>query len=459
MRTQTKTALLMLTAFLMLIALFSGFVYYAISAYSYDSFHRLLKIRAFTSAKLSLEQCDEVCATPMLEMRQAFLDGFDQQQEYVIPLGQPGYEEQIRLTGLPDRFFEDIERVGRAFYKRGSLLYSGIRYETRGQAYYIVAAAENYMDVLRSAYLRRVLVLAVVMTFLIAAVISFYFSKAVFLPIRRITAKVNQISSENLHLRLEASNHNDEVRELAYTFNDMLDRIETSFETQNNFISNASHELRTPLTAIIGEADVAMSKPRSGEEYVESLKVIMDEAEKLDSKTKALLFLAQTGFGGKTQKFDKVRIDQLLWDVKETIEKINPSNKVHIDMNSLPENPTKLKVKGSEQLLHLALSNVVNNACKYSGCQVVHISLSASDEQVSIVVKDTGIGIPAGEMPFIYDTFYRASNTKRFEGYGIGLPLTQNIVRMHSGEIQISSIEGQGTTVKITLPIGNYPLG
>src|SRR5690606_20903063 len=108
-------------------------------------------------------------------------------------------------------------------------------------------------------------------------------------------------------------------------------------------------------TAIIGEADVALNKPRSQDEYINTLTIILSEAEKLDNKTKALLFLAQTGFDGKKQKLEKVRIDQLIWDVKETIEKINPKSKINLDMSLLPENPMMLKVKGNSQLLMLAI--------------------------------------------------------------------------------------------------------
>ena len=108
------------------------------------------------------------------------------------------------------------------------------------------------------------------------------------------------------------------------TFNDMLNRIETSFETQNHLIGNVSHELRTPLTSIMGEADVALSiNSRTADEYKETTGIILDEAEKLDKKIKALLMIAQTGFDGKIQKMDKVRIDQLLWDVIETLRRID----------------------------------------------------------------------------------------------------------------------------------------
>ena len=125
-------------------------------------------------------------------------------------------------------------------------------------------------------------------------------------------------------------------------------------------------------------------------------------------------------------------------------------------MSLLPENPMKLKVNGNNQLLHLAVSNVIINACKYSKFDVVNVSLGSSDTHILLVVKDSGIGIPENEMDYIYDPFFRASNTQNFEGYGIGLPLTRNIIRMHGGELLVSSIQNIGTTVQIKLPIGQF---
>jgi len=288
--------------------------------------------------------------------------------------------------------------------------------------------------------------------------IAYWLSKRLINPIKVITEEVNLIGTENLHVRLDVSDNEDELTQLIRTFNNMLDRLETSFETQKNFISNASHELNTPLTSIIGEADVALARDRSAEEYVDALQQILKEAEKLDKKTKALLYLAQTGFNGKVLVFDKVRIDQLIFDVHKTINRIHPDNKIVIDFSLLPENPEMLKIKGNEQLLHLALSNILLNSYKYSSNQSVKVSLGLAENQVILVVTDSGIGIPKDELQYIYDPFFRASNTRNFEGYGIGLPLTRNIIKIHKGELNVYSVQNEGTIVEIKLPVGKYTL-
>lgn len=457
MKLQIKTMLILLTAFLTIIVMFSGFVYLSVSNYSYEDFYKLLEIRAVTAAKVELDQ--EGGSEEMIALRNQFFEKLPQEKDryYRITPGE-SFTDEAKALGVPLSFFNEVLKGGSGEYSKNSMFYKGIRYKSKLGEYVVVASAQNYFELHHSAYLRRTLILAIGAAFLFSALIALYFSRYVFRPLRKITDRVKEISSENLHLRLENNMNNDELSDLTRTFNNMLDRIETSFETQNNFISNASHELRTPLTAIIGEADVTLSKIRTTDEYIETIKVILDEAETLDRKTKALLFLAQTGFNGKNQKLDKLRIDQLLWDVKETIEKINTNSRIHIDTSLLPENPLKLKIKGNEQLLHLALSNIISNACKYSNNRQVNVSIGASDQNVFIIVKDHGIGIPEKELKYIYDPFFRASNTLKYEGYGIGLPLTRNIIRLHNGEIIVTSMVGEGTTVQINLPIGQFEL-
>jgi signal transduction histidine kinase len=355
-------------------------------------------------------------------------------------------------------FFRLIQENGVGTYRENSVFYCGIRYVTGGKTYYVITSAVNYYYSHHVAYFRNLLIASILVTTVLIVLIAYWLSRRLINPIQKITEDVRRIGTESLHVRLQGGEQEDELGDLVRTFNNMLDRLETSFETQNNFISNASHELNTPLTAIIGEADVALARPRSHEEYVETLQNILEEAEKLDKKTKALLYLAQTGFNGKALKFDKVRMDQLIFDVKETINRIHPDNKVHVDLSMLPDSPEKLKIKGNEQLLHLALSNILLNAYKYSHNKKVSVSIGLSDQHVILVVRDEGIGIPENELQYIYDPFFRASNTGNFEGYGIGLPLTRNIIKLHQGEMLVSSKENEGTTVEIRIPIGGYTL-
>ncbi len=456
MRTQTRIAAYFFITTLAIMVVLSGTVYYLVIQYTFSDFYKRLEIRAVVAARAVLET-EESYGLAFQEMRDQFLEKLPLEKDYFFKIeSDQTFTSESKELGLPISFFNDLVEGREATFQYGDTFYSGIRYEGIQGSHLVIVSAENYFYSHHLANLRKILLVAGILITLIALSVSVIFSRYVFNPVREITNRVKDISSQNLHLRLETSHVNDEVGELRTTFNNMLDRLETAFETQNNFISNASHELGTPLTAIIGEADVALVKERTPNDYKEALKVILTEAERLERITKSLLFLAQTGFDGIKQKFDKVRTDQLLWDVKETIERLNPKSKVHINLSLMPENPDQLKIKGNEQLLHLALTNIVSNGCKYSNNQPVQISIGISDRNVIIVVKDTGIGIPENELKYIYDPFFRASNSKDYEGYGIGLPLTRNIVRMHKGELLVSSKLNQGTTVQVIFPIGDF---
>ncbi|AQX84486.1 HAMP domain-containing sensor histidine kinase [Elizabethkingia bruuniana] len=449
---QTKTMILLMLVFTSIIILFSGLVYFSIVNFSHQRFYELLKIR--TTTIIQIEKGKEYLDLPENYILNSLNDEeLPMEKDYVFAVPRDSNFSKIsQEVHIPSSFFRNIVKNGEANFNDKEFYYIGQTFRFDDKDYIAIASAKNHYVAYYLEYLKRTLITCIVLSLFFSMIFSFYLSKTLFKPILKITGKVKEISSENLHLRLEPQPDNKELNELVETFNDMLNRIETSFETQNHLIGNVSHELRTPLTFIMGEADVALSINRTAGEYKDTLEIILNEAEKLDKKIKALLMIAQTGFDGKIQKFDKVRTDQLLWDVIETLKRIDPRNNIFLDISMLPDNPKKLKVQGNEQLLHLALANIISNGCKYSNFQQVRVSLGATDTDVYIIVKDAGIGIPEEEMNKIYDPFFRASNTKNYEGYGIGLPLARNIVRIHHGELIVTSHENQGTTVQLRFP-------
>ena len=451
MKTRTRIALLFFVVTITVMLSLSLAVYYFSTQYAFTDFYKRLHTRAQLAARIHFaEEGDNL---QYLDMRQNILEKLRDERDYFfeVPAGND-FKDLSESVGVPPAFFTTMLQGQTAEYRIGDRFFSGIKYRHDDKAYFVIVSAASYYYSHHLANLRKIFLVALLLTTVLLISISLIFSRHVFRPIQQITSQVRDINSQNLDLRLEKTGVTDEVNELKETFNSMLDRLEATFATQNNFISNASHELSTPLTAIMGEAEVALSKTRDAKEYQETLHIISNHAERLDRITKSLLFLAQTGFNGTKLKFKPVRIDQLLWNVKETIEQVNPKNQVRINMEPMPDNPDKLKILGIEQLLHLALTNVVNNACKYSGHKPVDISLKISNTHTVITVADSGIGIPANEMQFIYDPFFRASNTNEFEGFGIGLSLTRNIVRIHKGSIQIQSTQNEGTIVEIMFP-------
>lgn len=455
MKTQTKLILIIVVTCIAIISVFGGAVYYFQSKYSYADFYKRLETRVGIAARYNLEP--GLNADALLILRNQHLEKLDKESEYIIAASIDATPEVIANTHhLPQSFIKSLITKGNAREKYGTTFFAGVTKQKNNIKYLVIVSADNYYLSHHLISLRNWLVFCVIVLSLIIALLSIYFSRHIFVPISQITKRVKQISTENIHLRLDNSkiSSNSEISDLVNTFNDLLNRIETAFETQKNFISNASHELGTPLTAIIGEADVTLLKQRNTEEYQLALNNILKQAERLEQITKSLIFLAQTGYKGKAIVFEKVRTDEVLWETKALIDKLNPENKIYAEMSLLPDDPKKLKVKANKQLLQLAFSNLLNNACKYSNNSPVAIYIASSETHVIVTITDKGIGIPEQELAYIYDPFFRASNTNLFEGYGIGLPLSRNIITLHQGSLLVTSVVNQGTTVQVRLPIG-----
>lgn len=451
MKTQFRlTIYLILTNTLMLL-LFGGAVYYFLYNYSYNDFYKRLETRASITAKYKYEPN----ASSIKQLREDHLEKLTNENEYSIELSPSINIPQVAHEfKLPVSFLEKIIQNEKANLQIDEKFFAGIKYISSDKKQHIVIiSALNYYASNHLILLRNIIFVGIIFIILITAYFSVYFSRHIFDPIKKITDKVKQISTDNIHLRVEETANDQEISKLISTFNDLLNRLETAFEIQKNFISNASHEFGTPLTSIMGEAEVSLRKERTPAEYQQSLKSILEQAERINEITQSLLFLAQTGYKGNSINFEIVRTDELLWQVRELLNKLKPQSKIELDFSLLPENPFKLKINGNKQLLTLAFTNILTNACKYSNNKPVFVSIASSDNQVIVVCQDQGIGIPESDLPFIFDPFFRASNSIQFEGYGIGLPLTKNIINAHSGELLIGSKVNTGTIVTVKLPL------
>lgn len=306
---------------------------------------------------------------------------------------------------------------------------------------YDQALLDNLQILLGGGFLISILLL-----YIISRLSASYILK----PISRKIQKARKISASNLHLRLNVYNEKDEMGQLAIAFNEMLDRLETSFEMQKNFISNASHEIRNPLTAIIGETEVCLEKRRTPEAYIESLSNISKEADRLDELVSNLLSLAKTGFDETQIGSEKIRLDEILLEARTNVNKTFPENQIRLDFSALPQNPDWISIDGNPNLLRIALTNLMENACKFSANQEVQVRLSASEEQIQLGIEDKGVGIPLQELGKVFQPFYRARNARSFKGFGIGLSLTDKIIGLHKGKLKILSKEGKGTTIEIS---------
>lgn len=454
MKIQWKIALLFTLVCVSIIAMLSITVYYIANERAFQDFYTRLELRAIIASKINFD-INEQNQEAYDNLRRQHVQRLPSEEEFIIRLDTLDRVKNSRLYNLTgEEFLQRIVQDKKAGLRHDFQFFEGILHEAPGTGvkYLIIVSAINTYAQRFLDNLGRILITVCIGSTIVVFSFGIFFSRQVLAPIRNITNKVNNISVTNLHERLEEGKGTDEISVLAATFNDMLSRLETSFETQNNFVSNASHELNTPLTAIIGEADFALAKQRSPESYDKSLQVIMSEAMKLQAITRGLLELAQIGFSDRVQ-YEAVYIDEIIHNCLTVAYNVYPQSPVILDKSLSPEDSRNLILQGNAQLFELAISNVLLNACKYSSGKPVTLAFGRSTTHVNIIVSDNGIGIPGNEIKHIFDPFFRASNVKQTRGYGIGLPLARNIIRLYKGSIEISSHENIGTEVVIKFPL------
>ncbi len=455
MKIQTKTTILFTILTGAIFLLLNVTVYYFIRSFVNNDFEKRLELRTKLFAKITFTPGDKTTEA-FREIQRQYLETLPREKGYILRADTISGKRHGLLSDLvPASFLKEVATAkGKTvFYENRFLHFAGILHQQGDSSYLVIKSADNEYGSEVMHQLRILKLLSLLGSIALIFSIGTYFSKKTFKPIRDIINKVKQISEANLHLRLQEKTGADELTELTGTFNEMLNRLETAFESQNNFISNASHELRTPLTAITGEADFALYKQRSVEEYRQSLQKIVQHSEKLKELTTGLLALAQTGFDGKKQTWETIRLDELLFSVKANCDAILPGNNVQVSIDAMPEEEENTHVRGNYDLLKIALSNILMNACKYSDNKPVTLQLQFGKKNVVITITDKGIGIPKAELKNIYDPFFRASNAKVYDGYGIGMPLSKNIIRLHKGRIYVESEVNKGTVVEIHLPV------
>ncbi|WP_316844336.1 HAMP domain-containing sensor histidine kinase [Pedobacter psychrodurus] len=442
-----KITLLFAILSAIIISLLSGFVWYFSNDFAFEDFYKRLEARVNIAAQIKLYEDgnNQVYA----KMRNQYLERLPSEKEFIVEAGKAPKKVDREL---PASFYNRIKSGYMARYRVENHFYAGKYFKNAESGYIVIVSANDPFGFRELKDLQRILIIGFFLSVILSFVVGWKFSNYMLMPLRNIIKSVKKIKAENLHLRLDVKKGNDEMSQLAQTFNNMLNRLETAFETQNNFISNASHELRTPLTIISGEVELAMKTIEDKAKQEKALSKIKDEAERLEHILTSLLGLAQSGFNGKNQPWEEVRMDELLWEIKTSVNQVHPNSKIEIDFSKLPEDDALLSLKVNKNLIKLAISNIVSNACKYSNENLVSISIESNANMLSIAVTDRGIGIPQTDIQHIFEPFYRASNTNDFKGYGVGLPLSLNIIRLHRGSIAIKSQEGVGTEIKVLLP-------
>jgi signal transduction histidine kinase len=421
--------------------------------YGQREFRQRLRDRAEVAAYFFLEK-DELRSSAFQEFQKRYQRTLTGE---IIQLydarGQVRFVRQDARLEVPPAVLARIKEGHEEYFEDGPLLAVGIFYHDNQGKYVVVAGAENVYGKARLRYLATILASLFVGSLLLIYAAGRLFAGRALGPIAALNDQMDRITAHDLHLRVSenlSGREHDELARLSHTFNRLLDRLESSFEGQRAFVRNASHELRTPLAASIGEAQLALTREREPAAYREALHALLADLTQLNALLNHLLELAQAEV--HLPEHDAViRVDELL---AEACAAVAPAQRprLHLHTGHLPAEPEQLELTGNRALLSRALTNLLENALKYSDPQPVSVTLEYEPGGVRLRIRDEGIGIAESDLAQVFQPFFRAANARLVAGHGVGLPLARKIIEHHGGQLQVSSRLGNGTTVLVLLP-------
>ncbi len=315
-------------------------------------------------------------------------------------------------------------------WQRGRFVY----HKTRGPYRYVFSTVHNVNAEVNHLHLA---ILIVVLTAILGG--CFLLIRSMLMPIKRLTSGMREVSGGNLDCEV-AVRSDDEIGELGRSFNEMRGRIRAMLRSREQLLLDVSHELRSPLTRIkvaLEYLDDSGTKANIAEDVLEMEKMVTEilETERLNRD------------GGNLQR-EEVGVDSVMREV--AAETQVPPGELSMDMGA------DATISADRRLIKMLFKNLLENARKFSEPDRNPVAVIVRDEAGSVVIEitDRGIGIPPGEIPFVFEPFYRVdhSRSKKTGGYGLGLGLCKKIVEAHGGSIDIESAPGQGTVVRVRLP-------
>ena len=272
----------------------------------------------------------------------------------------------------------------------------------------------------------------------------------VLVPVDIITKTASTFSEKDLTKRLIIPETDDEIGRLSKTFNQMLSRVENSFQRERQFTSDASHELRTPVTVIRTFADEALKYNKEIKDYRRTIGNILRENKKMDHLISQLLFFARNEENKRNLNIELIDLKIITEDVINAFKNISKNKNIKFSF----EYENNLKMKADQLLITSLLMNLIKNAIKFNKKNgLIDIRMSRENDYIKIIIEDTGIGIPEKDLPLIFNRFYKTSDVKNSSGAGIGLSIVKWIVDSHDGSIEVKSSVGYGTIFNIKLPI------
>ena len=437
-----------------LMVLFSFYIYINYKDYRERVFYDRLMAKILATTEI-FDKNDK--------LSERVITSIPEQSEYVF---DESCQQIFSLNPTNDYVFEpaffkklNVETPYFFYYTSASNLHEkeglAIAFRHKGKQKYAVITAYNRNGFEMLHRLKDILVYGNVILVFLIAIAGYLLAFFALRPLNKLVEEIEAINPNNLRIKLTEHARADEVSVVAESFNGLLEKINTLVENRRSFISYASHELRTPLTAISGILETSVKYDSDVEGLKTSSKLASLELNKLIELTNELLQLSKIESIDGQVKFEPVNPIELVMDLMNKYKKLNPLQEFDLFISDgFALESDQITIMGNADLLKIALGNLMDNAIKYSDAKRVFIRFEMNtNEQIKLSVIDAGIGIESAELKKIFEPMSRGSNIGKRNGFGLGLTLTEKIIKIHKGYLRVLSKIQKGTEVQIFLPV------
>ncbi len=362
-------------------------------------------------------------------------------------LKQPVVNAPPAITELSQTRMETYDLPGSGPYRVASTRMSGSFGILNVQV--MTSLVPLYNDL---AALQWVVVLLLPLAVLLAIISGQFLARRALRQVQQVVDETNAINISSLDRRVQILNPDDEIGKLAVAVNSLIARLERAVNEIHRFTTDASHEIRTPIAALRLEAESILRSPRTPEEYEKTLGVVLEETTRLGKLADQLLKLSRHDAGIMRCQHDPVQLDALLLDVVEQVKSMAKERQI----NLISEIGTTCEILGDDISLSQVFFNLLENAIKFTPVDgEITVRLNCVAQTAVIEVEDSGMGISADNLPHLFERFYQVDPSRQYSGggAGLGLSIARAAVLQHEGTIEIHSQPGQGTTVKVRLPL------
>ncbi|RXM47234.1 HAMP domain-containing sensor histidine kinase [Flavobacterium sp. YO12] len=438
MTLKNRISLLVSLLFTILFGLASTVIFVLYSNFRKEEFRDRLEIKALSNIKL-LVNVKEVDDQLLKMIDQNSINKLYDEKTLV-------FDSQFKLiySSIDDAKInwsvDDLKylKKHKTFFKQqGDYEVYGVFYDTKDKDFYALISATDDYGKRKLLFLRYTLVVSYIFFTCLCWVLTSFMVKKAMNPLGLFHQKIKNINENNLDTRIKSKSNKNEIDLIANEFNFMMDRIEISYQKQKEFTAHASHELRTPLSRITSQIENVVADPKTTPENKSFLKTILSDVNQLTELITSLLTLSK--IDTKNQENNEThRLDEILFSAIENLNKSFPDFVIIFEMEESENLDSALEIKGNKNLLEIAISNVLKNACVYSDNKQAKVKIRTIGDSLVISISNTGKTLTENEQKNLFQPFMRGENSKGTTGFGLGLRIVNRILNLHQSSITYS---------------------